>query len=136
MSESTTVVNIKHGRRGSVVAYDVYIGRPGPWGNPFVVGVDGTRDAVIMRFKRQLLRRLSTESDLAQKLESLRGKRLGCYCAPLPCHGDVLIELLGTDERADTLGTHDLAGDLERDLGDGGMGSGNWLEREMYPDVS
>lgn len=28
-------------------------------------------------------------------LETLRGERLGCYCRPLTCHGDVLIEILG-----------------------------------------
>jgi hypothetical protein len=27
-------------------------------------------------------------------LEVLRGKTLGCWCKPEPCHGDVLVELL------------------------------------------
>lgn len=31
--------------------YDVYIGRPSKWGNPFIVGADGTRDEVIQKYK-------------------------------------------------------------------------------------
>jgi hypothetical protein len=27
-------------------------------------------------------------------IEPLRGKTLGCWCKPLPCHGDVIVELL------------------------------------------
>ena len=69
---------------------DVYIGRPSRWGNPFVVGRDGTRDQVIERYRRRLwtdlLRRRIARSDLA----ALIGKRLVCWCAPAPCHGDVL----------------------------------------------
>ena len=69
---------------------DVYIGRPSRWGNPFVVGRDGTRDQVIERYRRRLWTDLQqgriTRSDLA----ALAGKRLVCWCAPAPCHGDVL----------------------------------------------
>ncbi len=81
----TTVINIKSG-----AAFDVYIGRPGPWGNPFFVGRDGTREVVIMLYRKWLIER---RLDLLARLHELRGKRLGCYCAPLPCHGDVLAEL-------------------------------------------
>ncbi|MFA5344659.1 MAG: DUF4326 domain-containing protein [Candidatus Omnitrophota bacterium] len=80
----TTVVNIQHDD------YDVYIGRGGQWGNPFTIGVDGTRSAVIELYRQWIL----TQPQLLEQLEILRGKRLGCYCKPLPCHGDVLIQLL------------------------------------------
>lgn len=66
--------------------YDVYIGRPGPWGNPFRLGIDGDRDKVI-----QLYREWVKTQDLP--FHELRGKTLGCWCAPLPCHGDILMEL-------------------------------------------
>lgn len=69
---------------------DVFIGRPSRWGNPFKIGVDGTRADVIMKYRRWLLSRI----DLRDALPSLAGKRLGCYCAPLPCHGDVLADLV------------------------------------------
>lgn len=68
--------------------HDVYIGRPSRWGNPFRIGRDGTREEVVEKF-RQYAKETFTQADL----ESLRGKRLACYCAPKPCHGDVLAEM-------------------------------------------
>lgn len=61
----------------------VYVGRGSPWGNPFVIGRDGTRAEVISRFEREVLSRLN--------MAPLVGKHLLCFCAPLPCHGDVLL---------------------------------------------
>ncbi len=81
----TRVVNLNRSE------FDVFIGRPSRWGNPFVVGRDGTRAEVIAKYRDYILSR----DDLLAELESLRGKQLGCYCRPLPCHGDVLVELLG-----------------------------------------
>lgn len=70
--------------------YDVYIGRPSKWGNPFVIGKDGTREEVIAKYRAWLLREWR---DAFLDVGELRGKVLGCWCAPLPCHGDVLAEL-------------------------------------------
>ena len=67
----------------------VYIGRPSKWGNPFVIGKDGTRQEVVQKYKDYIL---SNESLLSQ-IHELRGKDLVCFCAPQQCHGDVLIEL-------------------------------------------
>ncbi len=69
--------------------YDVYIGRPGTWGNPFRIGRDGGRDEVIARYEAWLGR----QPALLARLGELRGKRLGCWCVPRPCHGDVLARL-------------------------------------------
>lgn len=79
---------------GSVVhcmfsAYDVFIGRPGRWGNPFKIGADGTREQVIEKFRAWIM----TQSELLADLHTLKGRRLGCYCKPAACHGDVLLEL-------------------------------------------
>lgn len=71
-------------------AYDVYIGRGSKWGNPFKIGRDGTRADVIRKYEDYILGR----TDLLACLEELRGKRLGCFCAPLACHGDILKKLL------------------------------------------
>lgn len=68
----------------------VPIHRPSVWGNPFVIGPDGTRQEVIAKYEAYVRR---TPSLLA-KLPRLDGKVLGCFCAPLPCHGDVLIKLI------------------------------------------
>ncbi len=74
--------------------YDVYIGRPSKWGNQFVIGVDGTREEVILLYKVWLNQWLHNRPDHLETLKTeLRGKILGCWCAPLPCHGDVLAEI-------------------------------------------
>lgn len=75
---------VVHCRRESL---DVYIGRPSFLGNPFRIGPDGTRADVIAKYKRYLL----GNPDLLRRLPELRGKTLGCWCAPQPCHGDVLM---------------------------------------------
>lgn len=69
--------------------FDVYIGRPSIWGNPFVIGEDGTRDEVVDKYREWLL----NNPELITKLPELAGKTLACWCAPNRCHGDVLLEL-------------------------------------------
>ncbi len=85
-SESPTIVVNVGGDRSRC---DVYIGRPSKWGNPFVIGRDGTREEVIVQYEAWI----QTQPLLLAALGELQGKRLGCYCAPLPCHGDVLARL-------------------------------------------
>lgn len=71
--------------------HDVYIGRPSKWGNPFRIGSDGNRAEVIEKYREWLL----DNPDVIESAKvSLKGKRLGCYCAPKACHGDVLAELV------------------------------------------
>jgi len=67
----------------------VYIGRPSIWGNPFVIGKDGSRDDVIAKFEAYVRRR----PDLMKQLHNLAGKDVVCWCAPARCHGDVLVRL-------------------------------------------
>lgn len=70
--------------------YDVFIGRPSIFGNPFRIGFDGTRQEVITRYENYLY----TRPDLIQIIRTqLQGKVLGCYCAPLDCHGDILARI-------------------------------------------
>jgi plasmid maintenance system antidote protein VapI len=70
--------------------YDVYIGRPSKWGNPFVIGKDGDRLEVIQKYKNWLL----NNPELLKDIHELQDKVLGCWCHPKICHGDVLVELL------------------------------------------
>jgi hypothetical protein len=79
----TRVVNLR------TEPYDVYIGRPSRWGNPFVIGRDGSRADVIAKFRTYA----RGSAVIQNHIQELQGKRLGCYCAPLPCHGDVLREM-------------------------------------------
>jgi hypothetical protein len=68
----------------------VYIGRPSKWGNPFAIGRDGTRDEVIAKYREYLDKNVVLK---AQARKELRGMILGCWCAPMACHGDVLAEV-------------------------------------------
>jgi len=70
--------------------YDVYIGRPSKWGNPFIYGKDGDRKEVVEKYEKWIRTRRSLMASLPQ----LKGKVLGCWCAPQLCHGDVLIKLV------------------------------------------
>ena len=74
-------------------SYDVYIGRGSKWGNPFRIGIDGTREDVIKQYRDWI----PTQPYLLNSLEELRGKTLGCFCSPQACHGDILVELLNND---------------------------------------
>jgi Domain of unknown function (DUF4326) len=67
----------------------VYIGRPGPWGNPFAIGIHGSRAQVLEKYavwffapERKALR--------LRALRELRGKKLACFCVPERCHGHLL----------------------------------------------
>jgi hypothetical protein len=78
-------------------AYDVRIDRRTPLGNPFQIGVDGNRYAVIeqhMKYWRGLFANPRKRKWALEQLRSMKGKRLGCHCAPLPCHGDNYVRLI------------------------------------------
>lgn len=62
----------------------VYVGRGSPWGNPFRISFAQTREQVIERFRCEVLPSLD--------VTPLRGKHLICFCAPKPCHADLLLE--------------------------------------------
>jgi len=70
--------------------YDIYIGRPSKWGNPFVLGKDGNRDEVLQKYEEWLRQ----QPHLLAALPELKDKVLGCWCAPKKCHGDVLLKLV------------------------------------------
>lgn len=70
--------------------YDVYIGRPSIWGNPFEIGKHGNRKEVIEKYREYVL----NDPLLMSQLMELDGKVLGCWCRPKACHGDVLVELI------------------------------------------
>ena len=90
---TTTVVHNLH------EDFDVYIGREVPehglaaskWGNPFVLEDDSEaeRVRVIAVYREWIVQ----QPELIASLGELRGQRLGCWCAPKQCHGDVLAAL-------------------------------------------
>ena len=88
-----TVVHCKHDQ------YDVYIGRPSKWGNPFTIGEDGNRRQVIEKYKEWV----QLQPELMESLHELEGKVLGCWCSPKACHGDVLLSLLRTRKMEESI---------------------------------
>lgn len=74
--------------------YDVYIGRPSKWGNPFKLMEESQRIQVLEMYKDYLL----NNPDLLGQIKELKGKVLGCWCAPRACHGDVLAEIAEKDK--------------------------------------
>jgi len=81
------MVKVVHCRRDR---YDVYIGRPSKWGNPFELGRDGDREEVISKYEAYIM----SHPTLFNDLEELKGKILGCWCKPKACHGDILVRMV------------------------------------------
>lgn len=105
MAQVPTVVRLRRKRNGPVVQdCDVYIGRrlcmggwnlhDSPWRNPFRVDrpkkkYDGTREEVLIKYEEYL----RSQPQLMASLPTLAGQRLGCWCKPQDCHGDVLVKV-------------------------------------------
>lgn len=97
-------------------AFDVLIGRPSKWGNPFSHRADtkarfrvATRQEAIDRYAEWI----REQPHLIAALHELRGKVLGCWCRPEACHGDVLLALV-----------EELCVDCARRLRDARLGTG------------
>lgn len=89
----TVVVNMHSGVHPRLIKWAkengkfVKVDRRSEWGNPFEVPADGKRETVIRNYGQHYL---PYKPSLLDRLGELRGKALGCWCAPEPCHGDVL----------------------------------------------
>ena len=106
--EETELVNIAKETTSGTIAQriqewckqnerNVYIGRGSPFGNPFshleqsaAEWKVATREEAIEKYRTYILSR----PDLLEQLKGLKGKRLGCWCKPQSCHGEVLLELI------------------------------------------
>lgn len=80
-------------------SYDIYIGRGSKWGNPFTHIKDretlaeyvvDTREEAIENYREYLL----NNDELMNSLDELIGKKLGCFCSPKRCHGDIIVEVI------------------------------------------
>lgn len=90
MSNKTKVVHCKKEK------FDVYIGRPSIWGNPFTHKqgtqadfVVSSREEAVAKYREYIL----SKPELLKQVKNLKGKVLGCWCKPQACHGDILAEL-------------------------------------------
>ena len=89
----TIVVNCKTDH------YDVLIDRTTIFGNPFKAWRYG-REGCIKKFENYFYARIERDPEWrTQVLEQLGGgKRLGCHCKPLNCHGDIYADWLNAQE--------------------------------------
>jgi hypothetical protein len=88
-------LNVVHCRKS---AFNLYIGRPSKWGNPFSHKV-GTLAKYKTNSKEESLTsyenwiRFGDGSYLLNDLHELKDLILGCWCKPSKCHGDILKKL-------------------------------------------
>lgn len=93
MTQRGRVVNLRDVRRnpqryGEVIRIDLST----DWGNQYRIGVHGNRAEVIELYRRELQRAIDLDPELmAEQLLPLAGRDLACWCAPEPCHGDVIL---------------------------------------------
>ncbi len=118
LSSNTTVVNVKvdHlrkrkqynnisewlsdnnnayiGRQARINVDGTYVGiKKSLWANDYTVKDHG-REGALRLYKEKQIARLTQDPLWVSRLAELKGKSLGCWCSPEPCHGDVLLELI------------------------------------------
>lgn len=73
--------------------HDIYISRPSPLGNPYIIGQHGTREEVIELYRHWLYKQLvSGNKAVIDALLAINDEsNLVCWCHPQPCHGDVIV---------------------------------------------
>lgn len=90
--------------------YDVYIGRPSKWANPFThKDLEKTQAKFQVSSRKEAIEKFEGylhESGLINEIEELKGKILGCWCCKsvsdgseknFVCHGQVIAKILNID---------------------------------------
>lgn len=101
----TIHIDVVNRREGQVdrPGTTVYVGRPTPLGNPFAIGIDGTREEVVEEYAEWLNVQLQDPepneqqamfSKLIQKARLHGRLHLQCWCAPKKCHAEVIRDAL------------------------------------------
>jgi hypothetical protein len=86
--------------------YDIYIGRAGRgqsgyFGNPIPKNkrcpscdtIHEGGGSTLECYKKYLNQRIEKDEEFKKNVKNLKGKTLGCFCKPKPCHGDILAEM-------------------------------------------
>lgn len=101
--QKTRVVNIRKSK------YNIYIGRAGHgqtgyFGNPHPVGYCEIckkihdREEALSEFKKYFYQKIASDPTFKERVLSMKGKTLGCFCKPNNCHGDIYVEWLEKQE--------------------------------------
>jgi hypothetical protein len=83
------------------------------WCNPFKINKGNDRDEVCKKYRKHIIAKLDSDPKLVNQLLKLKGCNLGCWCAPEPCHGDILIELINQYDTKDN--NNDVESIIEED---------------------
>lgn len=98
----TTVVNIRYDKNKENF---VYIGRGSKWGNPYTHMKGKTKAQFLVSSREESVEKyeewIRQQPNLLSSLHELKFKRLGCFCAPAKCHGDILVKLVEEMEEKD-----------------------------------
>ena len=87
----TTLINLHNKSKRC----DVKIDRTTSFGNfVSVIGRDGDRKQVVEKYRKWFYKKILTDDEFRDRIQALKGKVIGCWCTPLECHGDVIIEYL------------------------------------------
>lgn len=78
-----------------------YIGRPSPLGNPYPLKKGEIKGSTLPRYKEWLLTKIKKkDKEVCAEMNRLfliainGDLKIGCWCSPHPCHGDVIKEIL------------------------------------------
>lgn len=72
--------------------FDIYIGYGSEWQNDFKITKRISRTKCIIKYQKDLWEKMNKGEIPLTKLANLYNKKLGCFCMPLPCHGDILMK--------------------------------------------
>ena len=90
VDSKTKVIHIRN-KKGT--SDEVYIGRGSIYGNPYRLVAGAARGSTLVKFRAYAEQRLKDDPEYREAVRALKGKTLVCFCKPLPCHGDILVEL-------------------------------------------
>ena len=87
--------NVYIGRKGVVFIDKIrYPPKDSIWANPYKISENMPREKVLVMYKLYIEEKLQKNPNLITELLKLKGKKLGCWCKPECCHGDILVEMI------------------------------------------
>jgi len=99
------VLNLRNRSEGEIWDFVAQrIDRLTMWGNPYVIGIDGDRVAVLAKYEYWLFQWVTYKKEIViarkysnkwviENLKQLKDRDLACWCSPELCHGDILLQL-------------------------------------------
>ena len=83
------------GRGGVVFINKIrYPSKNSIWSNPYKIDINTSREEAIAKYDVYIRNKLKNNIELVEKLKKLKNKRLGCWCYPEACHGNVLMKII------------------------------------------